>query len=250
MLTSVTSQVLSKVLLNANTDRGCSRSEACRQTQPSNPRQGRHQDYLTAPAVSQTSLFRHLQICILALLSVRVLTPRLAIAGSGLLLALCRSLSRHSEAAGPRGSGQAREQSCLSISDSLRWANPPSTGNWCLWTNQSVLSFTRQFLGVRTEVLCRLPPLPKQLPLPTPHLSALAWKIRRRVEPTRHLRTTEDRGWGALTYPVAVDFPCVLFYLSLDPPFCSGVVWCLLRSGTQGPDCTRLLTPFVPEAKT
>lgn len=42
---------------------------------------GRHQDYFTTPVVSQTSLFRHLQICILAPLSARVLTLGLAFPG-------------------------------------------------------------------------------------------------------------------------------------------------------------------------
>lgn len=79
---------------------------------------GRHKDYFTTPAVSQTSLFRHLQICILALLSARVLTLRLASPG----------LSEAS--AGPcstllvlRGTGSAQRQerepeehSCFSIS--------------------------------------------------------------------------------------------------------------------------------------
>lgn len=79
---------------------------------------GRHQDYFTTPAVSQTSLFRHLQICILALLSARVLTLRLASPGlSDASAGLCSTfLVLGGAGITKRQENEPEEHSCFSIS--------------------------------------------------------------------------------------------------------------------------------------
>lgn len=79
---------------------------------------GRHQDYFTTPAVSQTSLFRHLQICILALLSARVLTlwlafPGLSDASAGLGSTF---LGLGDTGIAKRQESEPEEHSCFSIS--------------------------------------------------------------------------------------------------------------------------------------
>lgn len=139
-------------------------------------RHGRHQDYFTTPVVSQTSLFRHPQICILALLCQSVDTQ------AGFLRAeWCLGGSmEHFPGLGGAGITKRRESkpeehSCISIS-TFSICKSLSTNHLSMWTNRPDSKDTI-LRGVRKEEgLSSLHPWPS---LPIPHLSALAWKILR-----------------------------------------------------------------------